>query len=392
MSEHPLYREVGTVLRETVGLYLSTASWERLTRLVVGIMKSESISPSKIAKGLDALGISQAQEESLARQIRRTQNDRQISAKVCVDPFVRSQLARAETACITLILDPTTQDERVVLLVAAVWYRGRALPLAWLSWPAQKPLRGASFWERVAHLLARVASLLPKGKQVVCVADRAFGTPAFTDLVSFYQWDFVVRVQHQTRCQLPSGQTLKIGDLVKWPGQRRKACAQVFKKRGWRQASLVVQWSPAQASPLCLVSSLPLSWDILAIYQRRYGIEPMFHDFKSAGWHVEACQVSDLDHFDRLLVGLVLAHWLVVLLGTQVATEFLQHPPSGRRRSRPPAAKLSLFSLGLQRLKRWLSGSCDRTLAWIARDWDAPAWYRQITNHHCRALLGWSLL
>lgn len=353
-------------------------------------MKSESISPSKIAKGLDALGISQAQEESLARQIRRTQNDPQISTGTCVDPFVRAQLGNAESERLTLILDPTTQDDRVVLLVAAVWYRGRALPLAWLSWPGQKPLRGASFWQRVGQLLRRVATLLPTGKKVVWVADRAFGTPAFTDLLNPYQWDYVVRVQHQTRCQLPTGHTVRIADVVRRPGQRAKLRGQVFKKRGWRSASVVVHWSVRQTSALCLVSSLPVSWDILALYQRRYGIEPMFHDFKSAGWHLEDSQVMDLDHLDRLLVGLVLAHWLVVLLGTQVACELLYHAPTGRRRTRPPAAKQSLFSLGLQRLKRWLSGSCDRSLAWIARDWDAPAWYRQISAHHFHALLGWS--
>ena len=222
MSEHRLYREGQAELERTPGLHLSAASGERLARLVVGVMKSESLSPAKIAQGLAALGISQAQVERLEGQIRRTQNEEQISGRPCVDPFVREQLRQAETACLTRILDPTPQAERVVLLVAAVWYRGRALPLAWLSWPAQKALRGPSFWERVGTLLGRVASVLPRGRAVVWVADRACGTPAFTDLLAPYGWHSVVRVQHQTRCQAQHGQPAQIGALVTRRGQRRK--------------------------------------------------------------------------------------------------------------------------------------------------------------------------
>ncbi len=198
-----------------------------------------------------------------------------------------------------------------------------------------------------------------------------------------------MRVQHHTRCQTQSGQLAQIGQLVRRRGQRRKVRGRVFKKRGWRAASIVVHWATPQASALGLVSALPATWNSVAIYQRRFGIEPLFQDFKSAGWQLEDSQVTDLDPLDRRLVGRVLAHWLIVLLGPHVATELLEHPPAGRRLSPPPAAKLSLFSLGWQRWQRCLSGACDRTLAWIARHWDAPAWYRQLTAHHRRALLGW---
>ncbi len=91
-------------LERPTGLTLRAASRERLAGLVVGVMKSESLSPAKIAQGLAALGISQAQVERLARQIRRTQNDEQISGRTCVDPFVREQLRQAETECLRLIL------------------------------------------------------------------------------------------------------------------------------------------------------------------------------------------------------------------------------------------------------------------------------------------------
>ena len=107
-----------------------------------------------------------------------------------------------------LIIDPTTQDERVVMLTVSVWYRGRALPLAWAIWPGQQPLTEADFWSRVAVLLQTVAELLPVGVAVVWLADRAFGSPAFIDLLTPYGWDYVVRVQGQTRFRDTQGKVL----------------------------------------------------------------------------------------------------------------------------------------------------------------------------------------
>ncbi|HZO90344.1 MAG TPA: hypothetical protein VFB38_18610 [Chthonomonadaceae bacterium] len=44
-------------------------------------------------------------------------------------------------------------------------------------------------------MLATAASLLPCGVSVTVLAARAFGTPAFTDLVAGYGWYFLVRVR-----------------------------------------------------------------------------------------------------------------------------------------------------------------------------------------------------
>ena len=49
------------------------------------------------------------------------------------------------------------------MLTVSVWYRGRALPLAWAVWSGQQPLTDQGFWERVAGLLSIVAKLLPLG-------------------------------------------------------------------------------------------------------------------------------------------------------------------------------------------------------------------------------------
>ena len=75
---------------------------------------------------------------------------------------------------------------------------------------ANTPLTGKRFWERIEELLTLVSELLPKDLPVICMADRAFGTPAFTDLLVKRGWHYVVRVQGQTLCQDRTGKTCRV--------------------------------------------------------------------------------------------------------------------------------------------------------------------------------------
>ncbi len=154
---------------------------------------------AEAGKGLSERGV---QAESVERRIRRIENDHQIEVATCFEPLVKELLAHSRIDALWLIVDPSFQEDRVVMVSVNVWYRGRSLPLVWATWPANQPLEGDGFWQRVAELAAAGAkALLPAGIPVTVLADRAFGTPAFTDLVEQQGWHWIVRVQGQTRCR-----------------------------------------------------------------------------------------------------------------------------------------------------------------------------------------------
>lgn len=190
MSEHPLYQAIRQQLDPRLPLEVSQTTRRSLMRVVLGMLEGKSASPARIARALRTLGVSAAQVDSLGRRVRRMENEEHLTAALGFHPFARHHLRLGKPRQLVLILDPTTQEERVVLLTAAVMYRGRALPLAWMGWAANQPLTGAGFWERVASLLALVASLLPTGIPVIGLADRAFDTPRFTDLLTPSGWRY----------------------------------------------------------------------------------------------------------------------------------------------------------------------------------------------------------
>jgi hypothetical protein len=387
MSACRLYHQVRRMFKCHIDARVDASSVERLTLLVVGMIKARSASPARIAEAVAALGLSGAQPASIERRVRRIENDPEICAELCVHPLARRQLLLGKPQELLLIMDPTTQDDRVVMLTAAVWYRGRALPIAWAIWPNNQPLKGARFWERTAALLAVVAQLVPRHVPIIWLADRAFGSPAFIDLLAAYQWHYVVRVIGHTKCQDRRGVERPIKDLVQHPGQRRKLRGWAFKAKGWREASVVVYWGHRHQAPLCLVSNLGTQWYLIRLYRRRYPIEATFRDLKSHGWHWEQGQVTDLDHVERLLVGMALATWIALAVGTQVATELLRRQPTGHRRTLPWEGKRSLFTLGLQRLACWLHGNGIPQLGSPFSDWDAPNWQTQIRARHAHAFV-----
>jgi hypothetical protein len=387
MPPSSVYREIRHLLNAHLDPQVKASTVDRIALLVLGLMTAQSASPARIAKALGALGLSGAKAESIERRVRRIENDGGLTATLCLHPLARAALCWGSPRELVLILDATTQQEHLVKLQAAVWYRGRALPLAWVLWEANTPLDEGFFWPQVEALLEVVAGLLPAQVPVTWLADRAFGTPAFTDRVTARGWHYVVRLQHQTRYRDRRGIEQSVGEWIPRPGQRAKGRGQLFKKRGWREASLIVHWGRHQASPLCLASDHPPRWAWLALYRRRYAIEASFRDDKSYGWHWEQGQVRDLLHGQRLLVAMALSSWLAMMLGTQVAAEWLAQPATGRRVSRPWAAKQSLFQLGLERLQAGLYGSWSGPYRWQLSDWEAANWAEQIHQHHAYAFV-----
>jgi hypothetical protein len=387
MSADKLYTQIFQAIDDCADETVDSTTRQRLALLVLGMIEAKSASPARIAQAIHRLGLSQAQPNSIERRIRRLENDPEISDACCFHPFARERLLWAKGQELLLILDPTTQDDRVYLVTVAVWYRGRALPLAWVAWAANTPLVGDRFWARIAKLLACVANLLPKGVTVTWLADRAFGTPAFLDLLTAHGWFYVVRVQGHTRCKDRQGREKQIQHLIHPVRRRGKMRGHAFKKSRWRSNSMVAFWGKAHRTPLCLVSNLPLGWYLIRLYRRRYPIEATFRDYKSHGWQWEKGQVVELAHVERLLVGMAYATWFALIVGTHFADALLQKRPTGQRRTIPWWGKRSLFAIGLHYLRSSLMGTVTVSLQWPLTPPSLLNWQEEIYFHHARAFV-----
>lgn len=356
---------------------------QRLLFFSVGILLASSLVLRRIACTQAYLTPQTTCAASHERRLRRVLNDPLITWERSYARVVRRLLARHRPRQWVIILDESGHTDRMRVLVAALYYRGRAIPLAWVSWPGQTR-QTTSYWTRCAQVLDQVATLLPSGAKVVVVADRAFGCPVFTDPIAERGWDWVVRVQGQTRWQDRQGRVQPLRRQVSAAGQRWKGRGLLFKDAGWREASAVVLWGRRHREPLLLASSLALSWELVALYKKRAAIEALFRDWKSSGWQWEASQVREIAHQERLLLVLAFATLLTLLLGTVAAAVEGTLPPRGSRR-RSWAAAHSLFRLGREAFWQRLWRNERRAISWELAELDGPNWSAESRAHHARA-------
>jgi hypothetical protein len=244
-------------------------------------------------------------------------------------------VARGQT--IQLIIDSTKVTNGHQLLMVAIAYRGRALPLAW-TWIRNK--KGHSSGRKQKALLSYVYQLMPKAANVVVTGDSEF-TP-LQDLLTHWRWGYVLRQKgsHQIRCG-QQGTWRRVDTLVTGPGQDKWLEGVQLTQKHQHDTNFLAIWRPGYATPWLLATNLPTKRVTLRFYKRRMWIEEMFGDFKSHGFDLEKSRLGHFLSLSRLTLAVALLYiWLVALAITSIKR--------GRRHlvDRKDRRDLSIFRIG----------------------------------------------
>jgi hypothetical protein len=365
----------------------------RLSLLITGLIAARSTVLAQIAAELWALELTGARTvESIERRLRRTLSDERLTPPTCYQAELASMLDWPRVwqgrRRVVLALDESTGEARSHLRRLSLPYWGGALPLAWARWAEHVPLAPGAYWAHRERLLAAVAARVPPGVDVVGVADRAYDIAPLVERLQAWggHWDVRVKTQGPRRVRDRRGRERALRQLVQRhlprAGRRWKMRGHLFKKAGWIPTSVVGAGAPGMAEPLVVITDLPPRWAALALYDRRFWIEPSFRADKSYGWQWEQSQVQGLAHHQRLVLAMAWASLLMLVLGVAEAERRLatvaHRPPRGPRRpGRPRHARASVFTLGLQQARRWLYGTAGGPLRWWLPRLDAPSWRDQ---------------
>jgi len=196
---------------------------ERITRLrnlvwlMVGIFESKSVHLRDVALKIPG----QANLVSTTRRLSRFLTNPAIRVREWYEPVARYWLtAMANTVGeIRLIFDATHIGFGHQLLMVALAFRRRAIPIAW-TWVRSS--RGhSSTWVQLA-LLTYVHSLLPKNIPVLLVGDCEFESGEVQDYIeSTWNWRYALR-QKPNNLVRQAGQTTwqRLGDVLPRAGQK----------------------------------------------------------------------------------------------------------------------------------------------------------------------------
>ncbi len=192
---------------------------ERVTRirnfswLLVGLYQSRAVHLSKVAENIPG----SADWPSLTRRMRRLRDNRAIRVRDWYEPIANSIIVRLASGEIRLIVDGSKGGFGHQLLLVALAYRRRAIPLAW-TWV--KGSRGHRTVHKQKALLRYVHTLIPVETQVLLVGDAEFGAVEVQKPLEKWHWPYVLRQKGRYLLR-PKGQAFyqRLDSLVQQAGQ-----------------------------------------------------------------------------------------------------------------------------------------------------------------------------
>jgi hypothetical protein len=326
---------------------LRTFAW-----MMVGLMLSRSVHLSAIARKIPSM----AQQTSIVKRLSRLLQNGALRVREWYRP-VASELLHEVVASgqvVRLILDGTKVGGGHRLLMVAVAYRRRSLPIAW-TW--LKGTRGHSLATTQSALLAYVRQLLPEGAKVLVVGDSEFGSVELMRHLNQWQWSYVLRQKGRTLLSPPDAALWqRLDALVTQPGQSAWLVDAQFTQRFAFSLNLLAHWQPGEKQPWLLATNLATASQTLRTYRRRMWIEEMFADFKQHGFDLESTHLRHFLRLSRLTLLVALLYIWCVAFGSSIIKRGLRFwvDRSDRR-------DLSIFRIGLDMIERCLTN--DKALS-----------------------------
>ena len=246
---------------------------------------------------------------------------------------------------IHLIVDGTKVGFGHQLLIVALAYRKRAIPIAW-TWVKQ--VRGHSGAGKHLALLAYVRKMVPKGAAVFLVGDREFGPVEILKELDRWHWFYVLRQKADTCVWLNMQNNWKtFGSFVSKPGDSLWLGSGYLTSKEICPTNLLAHWKIGEEQPWCLATNLPDKRLALRFYALRMWIEEMFGDFKKHGFDLESTMLRHFMRLSRLTLAVALLYVWLISVGGRTIRDGLRHLVD-----RMDRRDLCIFQIGLRFIDR----------------------------------------
>lgn len=315
-----------------------------LSLIVSAIPKAKELTQNAIAAEMPI----SAQDTSLAQRQRRWSINEQLDERGCYRPLIEPFLQALSRATIPLILDTTEMGVNCHVLMVAVGYQRRALPVVW---QAGEGSRGHTDGQQQVGLLSYTASLLPQGADVIVLGDGEFGHVQLLNWLETAQpeWAYCLRVASDTYI-LFEEQWRRLDSFQVQPGETIWL-EQVYltQQAAFGPVNVWLTWDTKHNRLVPIVTNLSLPQELHHWYQKRPWIEPLFGDVKGHGFDLQTSRLRHPERLDRLMLAVSLAYlWMCFLGSVAILTGHAKLVDRSDRRDR------SIFTIGRLWLNRLL--------------------------------------
>ena len=310
--------------------------------LLAGLYVSKSIHLSRIADEISW----RVKLPSATRRLSRLLANRALRVRLWYEP-IALMLLEAQIATlgeVRLIVDGSRVGFNHQLLMVAIAFRRRALPIAW-TWVPHK--RGHSSTAKQKALLAYVRKMLPADVPVIVVGDAEFGEAPVLKLLEAWQWHYVLRQRSSFLVRTPDAASWQSpGSFISKSGQQLWIASARLTQKYQHPVSLLLYWKSGEDEPWLLATNLTSPRSARRSYSRRMWIEEMFGDFKGHGLDLESTHLRHFLRLSRLTLAVALLYVWLTATGSSVIKRGLRHLVDRKERR-----DLSIFRIGWSFIK-----------------------------------------
>jgi hypothetical protein len=281
----------------------------------LGVMTSAALAVSLVGQAL-------AQARGILPKSGIKQVDRLLS-NVGVVPWdlfaawVREVVGERREIVVAMDWTDFDADNQSTLALHLITSHGRATPLIWLTVDKDELKNQRNDFEDAC--LSRLKALLSEGVAVTILADRGFGDVKLFAFLEGLGFQYVIRFRGNIHVSAADGETRLAAD---WVGKGGRACklrdAEITTARQKVGAVVCVKARDMKEAWHLAASdgALPAA-QIVALYGKRWTIEPSFRDTKDLrfGMGMSELRIDNPQRRDRLFLLNAFAILLLTLLG-----------------------------------------------------------------------------
>jgi Transposase DDE domain len=308
-------KDVRSFLDSVLAEDIHTKRVESLANATLGVMTGASLAVAMIGKSLaQARGLL---PKHAIKQVDRLLSNSKLEAWDVFATWVPEMVGSRTDIVVAMDWTDFDADGQATLALKLVTRHGRATPLVWLSVFKDELKDARNAYEDAS--LRRLAEVLPDGVRATLLADRGFADTKLFGFLGELGFDYVIRLKGNTNVGAADGTTCPAAEWVGQDGRARKLRDATVTKAQCPVGAVVCVHAKDMKEPWCLVTGNgdATAPQIIALYSKRWRVEPSFRDTKDLrfGMGLSSVHISDPQRRDRLLLLNAFAVVLLTLLG-----------------------------------------------------------------------------
>lgn len=277
-----------------------------LAYMIASCMRSKRCSLEGISR---PEGADVRQGESMVKQAKRWLMSKWTDWDTFFAPYITPLLARlSDSGELVLAIDGSLTGQGCTTLMLSVIWGKHSIPIVWVT---RKGGKGHFSDAEHVELVRRCLPLLPHQCRVVLLGDGEFDGQPLRDFCWANGWEFVLRTSLDRKVDF-DGERARIDSLLPLIDHKTTV---LFVEGGCGRDSALLWKAAGYEDPIPLLTNMEVGQMACRYYRRRFKIETMFKQMKSAGFHLDKSMMADPCRICNLLIVLSLAFILTLCTG-----------------------------------------------------------------------------